>query len=564
METRTMPTLQDLSRRRFLGGLGAAGLGLTGLAPLAWSQTQQTAGAAPDLDAAAQARPVAFLDRIGWGASAAQLQALAQAGATAYLNAQLQPQATPGLPPELSAQLAALPVNQALDALIPPIVRQERDIRRTRRDGQASDAQRVEVQLKAINRFKFALAQQAAAQQVLLALYAPNTLHQRLTWFWVNHFNVFRAGNVGPMLADYTQRVIAPHALGRFRDLLRATMFSPQMLLYLNNAQNARGHINENYAREVMELHTLGVGSGYTQADVTNLARVLTGLGVDLLGEPVRVRPAWRAELWQQGLVVFNPARHDPDPKVVLGHTLQGRGLEDIDAVITLLADHPATARHVSTQLAQYFVADHPTPALVAAMVARWRQSGGQIAAVLQTMFTHPEFIASLSQPQFKDPVRYVLSALRASLGDEPIRNPQPVLAMLQRLGEPLFGRQTPDGYPLDAGAWDSPGQLTARFEVARQIGAGAPMLYAEPPAVLTQSAPLDSDAADGMEMSAVPSVAPSARPPRHTPPDLARSAVFLAQQNQLGIATLRALAQADDRVGWNALWLSSPEFMQT
>ncbi|MGC8703351.1 MAG: twin-arginine translocation signal domain-containing protein [Thiomonas sp.] len=149
-----MPTPQDLSRRRFLGGLGAAGLGLTGLAPLAWSQTQQIAGAAPGLDAAAQARPVAFLDRIGWGASAAQLEALAQAGPTAYLNAQLQPQATPGLP-ELSAQLAALPVNQALDALIPPIVRQERDIRRTRRDGQASDAQRVEVQLKAINRFKF-------------------------------------------------------------------------------------------------------------------------------------------------------------------------------------------------------------------------------------------------------------------------------------------------------------------------------------------------------------------------------------------------------------------------
>jgi len=555
-----MPALQDLSRRRFLGGLGAAGLGLTGLAPQAWSQTQQTAGAAPDLDAAAQARPVAFLDRIGWGASAAQLQALAQAGATAYLNAQLQAQATPGLPPELSAQLAALPVNQALDALIPPIVRQERDIRRTRRDGQTSDAQRVQVQLNAINRFKFALAQQAAAQQVLLALYAPNTLHQRLTWFWVNHFNVFRAGNVGPMLADYTQRVIAPHALGRFRDLLRATMFSPQMLLYLNNAQNARGHINENYAREVMELHTLGVGGGYTQADVTNLARVLTGLGVDLRGEPVRVRPAWRAELWQRGLVVFNPARHDPDPKIVLGHTLQGRGLDEIDAVIALLADHPATARHVSVQLAQYFVADHPTPALVAAMVARWRQSGGQIAAVLQAMFTHPDFIASLSQPQFKDPVRYVFSALRASLGDEPIRNPQPVLAMLQRLGEPLFGRQTPDGYPLDAGAWDSPGQLTARFEVARQIGAGAPMLYAEPPALLTQAAPIDSDAAAAIALG----TAPPAKPPRRPPPDLARSAVYLAQQNQLGIATLRALAQADDRVDWNALWLSSPEFMQT
>jgi uncharacterized protein (DUF1800 family) len=564
MDTRTMDIGQGLSRRRFLGSLGASGLALTGLTPLAWSQTLQTAGAAPSLDAAAQARPVAFLDRIGWGASAAQLQDLARLGATTYLNGQLQPQAAATLPPELAAQLSALPVNQPLDRLIPPIVRQERTIRQARKDAQQGEAAQTEAQLKAINHYKFALAQQAAAQQVFLALYAPNTLQQRLTWFWLNHFNVFRAGNVGPMLADYTQRVIAPHALGRFRALLRATMFSPQMLLYLNNAQNARGHINENYAREVMELHTLGVGGGYTQADVTNLARVLTGLGVDLLGEPVPVRPALRAELWQRGLVVFNPARHDPDPKLVLGQTLQGHGLDEIDEVITLLADHPSTARHVCAQLAQYFAADHPPPSLVAAMVVRWQQSGGEIAAVLQAVFTHPDFAASLSRPQFKDPMRYVLSALRASLGDEPIRNPQPILAMLQRLGEPLFGRQTPDGYPLDTGAWDSPGQLTARFEAARQIGAGAPMLYADPPPFMTQSAPRDGDDAGGMEMAGAQAMAPPASPPHRPPPDLARSAVFLAQQDQLGIATLRALAQADDRVRWNALWLSSPEFMQS
>jgi uncharacterized protein (DUF1800 family) len=545
------------SRRGFLRS--AVALGLSGLAPLAAAQTVPAPpDAASNLDAAARKYPVAFLDRIGWGADAAQLQELAQRGGAAWLQAQLQPSSAQ-LPPAVASWISALPANQPLEALIPPIVQQERQIRQARKDD-AADAVQTAARLNALNRYKFALAQQAAAQVVWLALYAHNTLQQRLTWFWVNHFNVFRAGNVGPMLADYTQRVIAPHALGRFRDLLRATMFSPQMLLYLNNAQNARGHVNENYAREVMELHTLGVGGGYTQADVTNLARVLTGLGVDLRGEPVRVRPAWRAELWQRGLVVFNPARHDPDPKIVLGHTLQGRGLDEIDAVIALLADHPATARHVSVQLAQYFVADHPTPALVAAMVARWRQSGGQIAAVLQAMFTHPDFIASLSQPQFKDPVRYVFSALRASLGDEPIRNPQPVLAMLQRLGEPLFGRQTPDGYPLDAGAWDSPGQLTARFEVARQIGAGAPMLYAEPPALLTQAAPIDSDAAAAIALG----TAPPAKPPRRPPPDLARSAVYLAQQNQLGTATLRALAQADDRVDWNALWLSSPEFMQT
>ncbi|MEW6560737.1 MAG: DUF1800 domain-containing protein [Pseudomonadota bacterium] len=555
-----MTSLRNPSRRRWLGRLAALGVGHAMLDVPALAQ--MTASPGPvlpppmgGLDAAAAADPVAFLDRVGWGASAGQLQALARFGATAYLQKQLQPDPDPALPPDWSAQLAALPVNQPLEVLIPPIVRQERAIRQARKDDPQVGAADVEARLKAINRFKFDLAQQAAAQQVVLGLYARNGLQQRLSWFWLNHFNVFRGGNIGPMMGDYTQRVIAPHALGRFRDLLRATMFSPQMLLYLNNAQNARGHVNENYAREVMELHTLGVGGGYTQTDVTNLARVLTGLGVDLLDKPVRVRPALRADLWQQGLVVFNPARHDPDPKIVLGQTFQGRGLDDIDAVITLLADHPATARHVSTELAQYFVADVPPRELVELMVQRWRATGGQIAEVLRAMFTNPVFIASLRQPQFKDPMRYVLSALRATLGDEPISNPQPVLGMLARLGEPLFGRQTPDGYPLGSSAWDGSGQLTTRFEVARQIGAGAPALFAPMPDFMRQSAPSATGAA-GETMSA------TARPPHRPPPDLARSAVYLAQQNQLGTATLRALAQADNRLSWNTLWLSSPEFM--
>jgi uncharacterized protein (DUF1800 family) len=551
-----------LSRRRFIGGVGVAGLGLWGLSPAALSQTLQTASEAGPaaLDAAAQADPVTFLDRVSWGASAEQLQALSRLGATAYLDLQLRVQPGAALPSELAARLAALPVNQPLQALIPPIVREQRALFQARKNDPQAAAD-TEARLKALNRFKYALAQQAAAQQVWLGLYAPNALQQRLSWFWLNHFNVFRGGNIGPMMGDYTQRIIAPHALGRFRDLLRATMFSPQMLLYLNNAQNARGHVNENYAREVMELHTLGVGSGYTQTDVTNLARALTGLGVDLMDQPVRVRPALRADVWRQGLVVFNPARHDPDPKTVLGYTLQGHGLEEIDEVITLLADHPATARHVSTQLAQYFVADPAPPALVDVMVRRWQTSGGQIAEVLRAMFTSAAFAASLGQPQFKDPMRYVLSALRASLGDEPIRNPQPVLGMLARLGEPLFGRQTPDGYPLNASAWDGSGQLTARFEVARQIGSGAPAMFEPPPAFLRQSAPLVTAEPDEA-MAAMTAPQTAAKPPLRPPPDLARSPVYLAQQNQLSIPTLRALAQADNRLRWNTLWLSSPEFM--
>lgn len=530
--------------RRF--GIRAAALSLLLGASTAAMPPAAVAGAPAathGLDAAARAHPLAFLDRIGWGADAAQLRQLRQLGATRLLDAQLQPDPQAPLPGQLAQSLAALPVNAPLVDWVPQLVEQRRAMRMTRGDG--GDPGAAAARQKQLQRQLFERTRQAMAQQLLLAVYSPNQLQQRLTWFWMNHFNVFRGGLVGPMMADYAQRVIAPHALGRFRDLLRATMFSPQMLLYLNNAQNARGHINENYAREVMELHTLGVGAGYTQADVTRLAHVLTGLGVDLPDRPVRVRPAWRDLVWSDGLVVFNPARHDPDPQVVLGHTLQGRSVQEIEQVVTLLADDPATARHVCTELARYFVADRPDPAMVRAMVRSWQRSDGDIAAVLRTMYTSPQFAASLAQPQFKDPMRYVLSAVRASVDGRMIRNPQPLLGMLARLGQPLFGRTTPDGYPLGGNAWSSPGQLTTRFQVARQLGAGAPALFNPPkPEPGTAMPP------------------PAPKPRRQPPPALARSAVFRVAEPSLGQPTLQALAQADGRVRWNALWLASPEFM--
>ena len=505
------------------------------------------AAASAGLDAAARAHPVAFLDRLGWGADGAQLRELQDIGATRFLDAQLQPPARPALPASIARSLAGLTVDAPLQQWIPSLVAQQRRIRmQARADGGSPVASQAQAQLAAVRRRHAALTREAMAQQLLLDVYAPDQLQQRLSWFWMNHFNVFRGGLVGPMMGDYAQRVIAPRALGHFRDLLRATMFSPQMLLYLDNAQNALGHINENYAREVMELHTLGVGAGYTQADVTNLAHVLTGLGVDLLNRPVRVRPALRDLVWRQGLVVFHPARHDPRPEVVLGHTLQGRGIGEIEQVIALLADDPATARHVSFELAQYFAGDHPDPAMVRAMVRTWRRSDGDIAAVLRTLFTSPQFVASLGRPQFKDPMRYVISAVRASIGDRRIRNPQPLLGMLARLGEPLYARSTPDGYPIAGGAWDSPGQLTTRFRIARQLGAGAPALFASAPPVQVGMGGAQAQRA----------------PIRARPCALASSAVFLAAEPALRPATVQALAQVRNRVRWNALWLASPEFM--
>ena len=535
----------------FGAALTLSACAVSGYSQMTERQVQSNAVA---LGAAVRQHPVAFLDRTGWGADSAQLASLQRLGASRFLEAQFHPQTCPRLPSEVAQQLATLDINQPLEALIPPLVSGEKALRMAKRKNQTQDAAQTASKLKAINQHKNELTQQAMAQQLLLAVYSSNQLQQRLSWFWMNHFNVFRGGNIGPMMGDYMQRVIAPHALGHFRDLLQATMFSPQMLLYLNNAQNARGHVNENYAREVMELHTVGVGNGYTQTDVTNLARVLTGLGVDLANRPVRVRPALRDELWQRGLVVFNPARHDSDPKVVLGHTLQGRGLDEVEQVITLLADDPATARHVSFELVQYFVADQPQPALIDAMVSTWARTHGDIAAVLHTMFLSPQFTQSLTQPQFKDPMRYVISAVRASYDGRTIVNAGPMIGMLYKLGEPLFGRQTPDGYPMNRGAWDGPGQLTARFEVARQIAAGTPILF-----LPSQPAPAEGMTGT-MGMSAPDNTQRTA--PHAEPPVLAESAVFMASEHLLSQTTRRSLAQADNRILWNAMWLSSPEFM--
>ena len=492
------------------------------------------------LDAAARAHPTAFLDRIGWGANAAQLRQLRRLGATRFLETQLDPHAPSGLPPAMARALGTLPARAPLETWVPPLVAELRHLQRHRR---GSGAAATESTLKALHQHMNALTRQAMADQLLQAIYARDQLRERLIWFWTNHFNVFAGGNLGPMMDDYVRRVIAPHALGHFRSLLQATMFSPQMLLYLNNAENHRGHINENYAREVMELHTVGLGADYSQSDVTDLAHVLTGFEVDLLDRPVRVRPALRAWVWKRGLVVFNPMRHDPAPERVMGHTFSGRGIGEIEQVITLLANDPDTARHISAELAQYFGAGHASPALLAAMVHTWQRTGGDIRAVMRTLLTSPQFAASLTRPQFKDPMRYLVSAVRASNGGRIITNPQPLIGVLYRLGEPLYGRQTPDGYPLDAAAWSSPGQLTVRFAVAQQLAAGAPALY-------WRSAWMSARGFIRAQMRRTP------------PPDLEHGAVFESSAAALSRATRTALAQTHRRVRWNALWLSSPEFM--
>jgi uncharacterized protein (DUF1800 family) len=345
-----------------------------------------------------------------------------------------------------------------------------------------------------------------------------------------------RKGDIRALVGDYEENAIRPHALGKFRELLGATAHHPAMLRYLDNAQNAANRINENYARELMELHTLGVGGGYTQADVQELARVLTGVGINPRpadqGMP-NIRPALRGDYVRQGLFEFNPNRHDYGPKTFLGRPITRHGLAESDEALDRLARAPATAHFISNKLAVYFVADQPSRALVERMAATFQRSDGDIAATLDTMFRSPEFAASLGG-KFRDPVHYTLAGVRLAYDTRVVRNVDPILSWLNRLGEPLYAHETPDGYPMTQDAWASPGQMSTRFDIARAIGGNGEVLFRDPQA--------GAQRAPGMAMAELPAVR--------------------RLQPLLSADTQGALAQARSPQEWNTYLLSSPELM--
>jgi uncharacterized protein (DUF1800 family) len=309
--------------------------------------------------------------------------------------------------------------------------------------------------------------------RLLTDIYSQRQLQAVMTDFWLNHFNVFlKKGQFAPWyLVDYQQNVIAPHAMGKFEDLLVATAKSPAMLFYLDNhssigphslaAQRAQANpaaknkdpgLNENYARELMELHTLGVDGGYTQKDVTEVAKVFTG---------------WTIEDPRKGIgFTFNERRHEPGPKYVLGQTIQENGEQEGLAVLHQLAISPATAHHLSQQLAERFVSDTPPPALVDRMAKTYLHSDGDIRQVLRTMFNSPEFWSGEAyRAKVKTPEEFVLSAVRATGGE--VQRPAIVLNAMNQLGMPFFGCQTPNGYSWTVGSWVNSGDLLTRINIA-------------------------------------------------------------------------------------------------
>jgi len=484
------------------------------------------AAGSPAPSAAADA---AFLDALTWGATPSAFAQLEAEGRARWLQTQLHPPAEGRLPPDAQA---------AIDALTPPGSLFERAQALDAQAKAFKDIQDPEAKKAGQQAFQGALnaaARNAASAWVLRALYSPDQLRERLTWFWFNRFNVHQGkATLRAAVGDYLDTAIRPHALGHFRDLLMASLRHPAMLRYLDNADNAAGRINENYAREIMELHTMGVGSGYSQADVEALARILTGVGIDLKAEDPKLRPEHAADFRRDGLFEFNPNRHDYGDKLFLGAAIQGRGLPEVEEAVDLIARHPATATNVSRALATYFLGQAPDDALVARLAAVFTRTDGDIAAVMEALVREPAFAAE--RGGFKDPVRYVFSAVRMAYDQRVILNPGPVLGWLNRLGEGLFNRSTPDGYPLDSAAWSGPGQLATRFEIARQIGSGSAGLFKPP----------------GADQSEQPAF-----------PVLANGLYFKALSGTLSAPTRAALAQAVSPQEWNTLYLASPEFMR-
>lgn len=479
-----------------------------------------------------------WLNRVTLGLDTATVARYRRLGRTAYLDEQLKPPPTD--PPELTTAIGAIPVTQSTAEQLVKVTRAEQQ-----RINALPGADEKQQARMALNQGANRATYETAKRHLMRALYSPSQLREQMTWFWMNHFNVFSGkGNVRWTLPEFEEQVIRPGALGSFQDLVLATVTAPAMLDYLDNAQSAARKVNENYARELMELHTLGVsggasGSSYTQQDVQELARILTGVGINVTNSTPNMPPARQPLYIRRGLFEFNPARHDFGAKTLLGQHIAGAGFAEVEQAVALLCRQPATARFISRKLAIYFVADEPPAPLVEAMAQTFQRTGGSIAAVLRTMFLSRDLTAALAAPdtpgKLKDPVQFVVSSLRLAYDGKQIVNYRPIVSWLGQLGEALYARVTPDGYALVETARTSSGQMVKRFEIARAIGSGNAGLFNT------------EDNKPG---------------PRTGFPMLNNRLYYDAIEPALGAPTRTALDGAASQQEWNTLLLSSPDWM--
>jgi uncharacterized protein (DUF1800 family) len=436
------------------------------------------------------------VNRIAFGPRPGDLARIHETGLQRYIDQQLHPEriADAGMSARLSGlTTVGLSSRQIVEQFEIPQLEMQRERNQLAAAGTANQDQpppSAEMRQRA-NQLVVELSQ----QKLLRAIYSERQLQEVLADFWFNHFNVdARKGRDRFMLTDYEREAIRPHVLDKFRNLLEATAKSPAMLFYLDNwmsadpngphvdprnlarpgvrtwrgpvifppypvqnqqaqAKRAPRGLNENYGRELMELHTLGVDGGYTQKDVTEVARAFTG---------------WTIENPRQGgRYKFEPRIHDLGEKIVLGHRIKaGGGESDGQQVLDILSRHPSTARFIATKLVRHFVSDTPPASLVDRAAARFRETDGDLREVMRTILYSAEFLSPDDyRAKVKTPFEFLVSAMRVTGAD--VQDATPLVRAMQQLGMPMYNCQPPTGYKDTADAWVNTGALVGRMNIA-------------------------------------------------------------------------------------------------
>lgn len=484
------------------------------VAGLAWSASSLLGSVATLRELTTREQATHVLNRLAFGPRPGDVEKVMQVGVDRWIDQQLNPGRIPD--PAARDAMAAFPRmrKSGADLLRDYPLRAAQQLQR-RLAGDSVMTRRDSLDIRQAAQRNREFVNDLMSSKVARAVVSERQLNEVMTDFWENHFNVFlQKGQVRYYVPEYVEQTIRPHVLGKFRDLLGAVAKSPAMLLYLDNAQSvadsgaptlARGRgagvgggglsgrgrgraavanrrvqrmdsaqramveqlqarrprgLNENYARELLELHTLGVDGGYTQQDVIEVARALTGWGID----PPR----------QGGDgFTFRAPVHDAGPKTVLGHRLRaGRGIEDGEEVLDIVARHPSTATHIARKLAIRFVSDEPPQALVDRAAATFTRTDGNIREVVRTIVTSPEFFSRAAyRSKVKSPFEVTVSALRA-LGASADTTPFSA-GLVARLGQPLYGHQAPNGYPETGSAWMNTGAILNRINLGLVVGSG-------------------------------------------------------------------------------------------
>jgi len=458
---------------------------------------------------ATDAQILHLLNRISFGPAPGDIDAVRKTGLGVYIEQQLNPAQLPQSP-ALNNRLAQLPtLNVSMDDLLREY---QADL-----DGADKGSIAAKEEKKEAKHQEMTIVRELGEAKILRAVLSPAQLQEVMTDFWFNHFNVYAKKNLDRVfISSYERDAIRPYVLGHFRDLLEATARHPAMLIYLDNWENTDPNspiaqrmamrmngkkkqigINENYAREIMELHTLGVNGGYTQTDVTTLAHILTGWGLERRGGD-----DGKASFF------FDPQRHDFSNQVFLGYNIPGGGAPEIEQVLDLLARHPSTAQHISYELAQYFVTDDPPPALVSRMTQTFQSSDGDIAAVLRTMFQSQEFWdPKYTNAKFKPPFRYVASTLRAS-GLVPEGDTKRLQGAIDQMGEPLYECLTPNGYANTNDQWLNSDAVLKRIAFAKTLAQ-----FTAPAAPQTIEAALGANSWSANTLATVQKAEPALQP---------------------------------------------------